>query len=97
MVYVTKNQDKNIGYLLVHVQDLPSHKIAISCVISTMCVSDGEFQLINPTTQVALISHCLDNCSLNKTIKWNIYNGKMDFSTNLTQWTLFNQTILTFG
>ncbi len=62
-----------------------------------MCISDEEFQLINPTTQVALFSHCFDNCSSDKTIKWNIYSGTMNISTNLTQWTPFNQNILTFG
>jgi hypothetical protein len=62
-----------------------------------MCISDDEYQLINPNTQISLYSYCLDNCSLDKTIQWNIYQGIMNFSTNITQWTQFNQSILTFG
>jgi hypothetical protein len=27
-----------------------------------MCISDNEYQLINPITQVALLSYSLDNC-----------------------------------
>jgi hypothetical protein len=62
-----------------------------------MCISDDEYQLINPNTQISLYSYCLDNCSLDKTIQWNIYQGIMNFSTNITQWTQLNQSILTFG
>ncbi len=62
-----------------------------------MCISDNEYQLINPNTQVSLFSYCLDNCSLDKTIQWNIYQGKMNLSTGITQWTRFNQPIRTFG
>jgi hypothetical protein len=62
-----------------------------------MCISNEEYQLINPTTQVSLFSYCVDNCSLNKTIQWNIYQGTMDLSTNLIEWTRLNQSILTFG
>lgn len=58
-----------------------------------MCVSNSEFQLINPTTQVALFSACLENCSSEINITWNIYYGIMNSSSNVTQWTLFNQTI----
>jgi hypothetical protein len=62
-----------------------------------MCISDDEYQLINPTTQVSLYSNCLDNCSSDKTIHWNIYQGIINLSTNITEWTQLNQPILTFG
>ena len=58
-----------------------------------MCIPDLEFQLINPTTQVALFSVCLDNCTTIQNITWNIYQGSMNASTNVTKWTLFNQII----
>jgi hypothetical protein len=57
-----------------------------------MCVPNSEFQLINPTTQVALYSICIDNCSTVQSITWNIYQGRMNLSSNFTQWNLFNQT-----
>ena len=53
-----------------------------------MCAASLEYQLINPTTQVALFSVCLGNCSSLQNITWNIYNS----SGNSSQWTLFNQT-----
>ena len=62
-----------------------------------MCIADVEYQLINPTTQVALFSLCLDNCSSIENIHWNIYFGILNQSTNLIQWNLFNKDILTFG
>jgi hypothetical protein len=62
-----------------------------------MCIFDDEYQLINPTTQISLFSYCLDNCPSNKTIHWNIYQGIMNPSTNITQWTQLNQPILNFG
>jgi len=62
-----------------------------------MCISDDELKLINPTTQVSLYSNCFDNCSLDKSIHWNIYQGIINFSTNITEWTQLNQPILTFG
>jgi hypothetical protein len=62
-----------------------------------MCISNGEYQLINPNTQISLYSDCSDNCSSDKTIHWNIYQGTINLSTNITQWTRFNQPILTFG
>ena len=48
---------------------------SFSCVISGMCNADAEYQVINPTTQVALFSFCLDNCSTIEDIIWNIYQG----------------------
>lgn len=62
-----------------------------------MCIADVEYQSINPTTQVALFSYCIDNCLGNYDISWYIYQGTKDLLTNITQWVLFNQTILTYG
>jgi hypothetical protein len=56
-----------------------------------MCISNGEFQLVNPTTQVALFTLCLGNCTTIQNITWNIYEGSMNFSSNVTEWILFNQ------
>jgi hypothetical protein len=55
-----------------------------------MCVPNMEFQLVNPTTQVALFSLCLGNCSSIENITWNIYQGS-NASLSTVQWTLFNQ------
>ena len=58
-----------------------------------MCIPNLEFQLVNPTTQVALFSICQDKCSSLLSIRWNIYQG---FNTTLStmQWILFNETYL---
>ncbi|CAF4450350.1 unnamed protein product, partial [Adineta steineri] len=67
--------------------------IAVGCVISSMCVPNLEFQLLNPTTQVALFTVCIGTCTNLESIKWNIYQGSENStSSNSTQWTLFNQT-----
>ncbi|CAF4263685.1 unnamed protein product [Adineta steineri] len=58
-----------------------------------MCVPNLEFQLLNPTTQVALFTICIGTCTNLESIKWNIYQGSDNStSSNSTQWTLFNQT-----
>ena len=56
-----------------------------------MCIPNLEFQLLNPTTQVALFSVCFENCSSLQNITWNIYQG-FNASLSTVQWTLFNQT-----
>ncbi|CAF1302442.1 unnamed protein product [Adineta ricciae] len=94
MVTMTNQQNASIqatGYVLVKVEDTSSQMIAIGCVISTMCVSNMEFQLVNPTTQVALFSFCVDNCQNTEIITWNVYQGSVNISSNVTQWVLFNQ------
>ena len=63
------------------------------CVISAMCGSSGELQHINPTTQIALFSLCLENCIDLQSIEWNVYQGIYNSSSNTTQWLLFNQMI----
>jgi hypothetical protein len=55
-----------------------------------MCTSNVEFQLVNPTTQVALFSICPGSCSSIINITWNIYQG-LNASLTTIQWTLFTQ------
>jgi len=63
-----------------------------SCVISVMCSPNLEFQLLNPTTQVALFTVCIGTCLNIQSIRWNIYQGTDNSSSlNSTQWTLFSQ------
>ncbi|CAF4942480.1 unnamed protein product, partial [Rotaria magnacalcarata] len=80
------------GFLMVKVVKTSSPKVAIACVISTMCSFNGEYQHINPSTQVALFSVCLDNCTSIKNIKWNIYKGLMNLSTDIVKWTQMNNS-----
>ncbi|UJR21041.1 hypothetical protein I4U23_024141 [Adineta vaga] len=79
------------GYILVNVEDTRPQMILIGCVIWTLCVPNLEFQLVNPTTQVALFSVCAGNCITNQNITWNVYYGALNSSSNTTKWTLFNQ------
>ena len=58
-----------------------------------MCVPNLEFQLVNPTTQVALFAVCIGTCVSIESIQWRIYQGVENSSANGTQWTLFNQMI----
>lgn len=51
-----------------------------------MCLSNSDYQLLNPTTQLSLFSSCIPNCSSIENIHWNIYQRSMNSS-----WTLFNQ------
>jgi hypothetical protein len=67
--------------------------IQFSCVISTMCLPNNQFQLVNPTTQVALYSLCIENCTQIQNINWTIYQGVINSSSNFTQWNLFDQII----
>ena len=80
------------GYVLVKVEDTRRQLIAIGCVITTMCSPNLEYQLVNPTTQVALFSISIDNFSIIKNITWNIYTDERNSSANYSQWTLFNRT-----
>lgn len=58
-----------------------------------MCSSNGQFQLVNPMTQVALSSFCLGNCLDLQSIEWNIYQGVQNSSMNTVRWMIFNQMI----
>jgi hypothetical protein len=56
-----------------------------------MCIPNAEYQLINPTTQISLFSHCMGNCGSSiRNIQWNVYDGEMDLSLNIVIWKLFN-------
>ncbi|CAF4126240.1 unnamed protein product, partial [Rotaria sordida] len=50
-----------------------------------------EFQLVNPTTQVALFSNCLEVCQFLESIQWNIYCGFSNLSSNTVFWSSFHQ------
>jgi hypothetical protein len=96
------------GNLLVQIKDNTSFMIGIRyaililivcfihlnrCIISNMCVADDEFQLINPTTQIALTSFCVDNCNNSSSkllIKWNIFYGLMNLTNQIVEWTPYN-------
>ena len=56
-----------------------------------MCVPNFEYQFINPTTQAAFFSVCIGNCTTAQNITWNIYQGSLNPTSNIMQWTLFNQ------
>ena len=56
-----------------------------------MCAPNLEFQLVNPTTQVALFSICNGNCTNIRNIIWNIYQGSRNLSLNFIKWNLFDQ------
>ncbi|CAF3707907.1 unnamed protein product [Adineta steineri] len=98
MVYMENRKNSSIqatGYVLVTIEITHPQLIAVGCVISPMCVPNLEFQLLNPTTQVALFTLCIGSCTNLESIKWNIYQGSDNStSSNSTQWILFNNTIL---
>jgi len=88
MTNILNSSQQATGYVLVQTQDVPSPMIAIGCVIESLCSPNLEYQFVNPTTQVALFSLCLRNCSLIKSISWNVYSRQ----PNSSLWILFNQT-----
>ena len=93
MVYMENRRNGTLqatGFLLVRVDDTRPQMVAVACVISTMCISNLEFQLVNPTTQVALFSECLGTCSTLMSITWNVYQG-LNSSSATTKWTPFSQ------
>ncbi|CAF4320684.1 unnamed protein product, partial [Adineta steineri] len=96
MVYTENRKNSSIqatGYVFVTVEVTHPQLIAVGCVISPMCVPNLEFQILNPTTQVALFTICIGTCRNLQSIKWNIYQGSHNStSSNYTQWTLVNQT-----
>jgi hypothetical protein len=68
-----------------------------SCVISTMCSPNIEYQYINPSTQVALFSDCVGRCRSVLNIHWKIYQGLNDSLRNIVEWTPFTQDFHFFG
>ncbi|UJR07107.1 hypothetical protein I4U23_011395 [Adineta vaga] len=94
MIRMTNRRSPSLqatGYLLVNIEDTHPHMVLMSCIIHTLCTPHVEFQLVNPTTQVALFSACQGNCTKLQNITWNIYYGQRNSSSNITQWILFNQ------
>jgi hypothetical protein len=66
---------------------------SLRCVIQKMCISKSEYQFLNPTTQLSLLSICSSNCTAKFNISWNIYQGSNQ-SSNMIQWTPMNSTDL---
>ncbi|UJR17607.1 hypothetical protein I4U23_004503, partial [Adineta vaga] len=92
VVYMVHRQNPSfqaIGYVIVQIEDTKPKLIAIACVISTMCALNRQFQFINPTTQVALFSLCIGNCTLLERTQWFIYEGIFDESTGKVEWSSF--------
>ena len=59
------------------------------CNRNSLFSESREYQFVNPTTQVALFSLCIGNCSsILQKIIWNLYSGE----ANSSLWILFNQT-----
>lgn len=57
-----------------------------------MCVSNFEYQLANPTTQVSLMAMCIGDCNSTIDIQWNIYQGFQRNVNDSVQWIPFHQT-----
>ncbi|CAM4846598.1 unnamed protein product, partial [Rotaria magnacalcarata] len=77
------------GYLLVKVENARSQMVAVGCVIATMCSRKGEFQYINPNTQLALFSSLMNQTGLLNNITWNVYTRMMNSSSDTQKWSLF--------
>jgi len=88
MTNILNSSQQATGYVLVKIENTRPQMIAIGCVIVTLCSPNLEYQFVNPTTQVALFSLCIGNCSSIQKIVWNVYSGQ----ANSSLWILFNQT-----
>jgi len=88
MINTLNSSQQATGYVLVQIQNVPSPMISIGCVIESLCAPNLEYQSVNPTTQVALFSLCIENCSSIQKITWNVYSAQ----ANSSLWILFNQT-----
>ena len=66
------------------------------CVIKSLCSPNVEFQKVNPTTQIALFSFCVNECPEEKKLIWNIYFGRINSTQNFTKWILFEQITTNF-
>ena len=69
---------------------LISIALDFSCVVSRLCAPNMEYQFVNPTTQVALFSQCLPLCTAVNNITWTVYQGIMNASSNIVQWTPYS-------
>ena len=54
-----------------------------------MCLSNGQFFYVNPTTQLALFTLCSGDCLAVEKIQWNIYQGSINSSDQTVQWIRF--------
>ncbi|UJR17432.1 hypothetical protein I4U23_004327 [Adineta vaga] len=90
MIYRENSRIQANGYVSVNVENVQLPMIAVACVIHTMCSASLQYQYINPTTQIALFSVCIGNCTLLTNITWNIYQGSKNHSTNTVIWTSLN-------
>ena len=60
------------------------------CVVTRLCAPDLQYQSVNPTTQVALFSDCMPQCtSAIINVTWTVYQGVMNSSSQTVQWTPF--------
>ena len=94
MVKMQHRQDASLqatGYLLVKVEEAQSQRIVIGCVVSRLCAPDREYQIVNPTTQVALFSACMPLCPSIINVTWTVYQGTLNSSSpsSVVQWTPF--------
>lgn len=60
-----------------------------SCVITTMCAYNQEYQLINPSTQVALFSVSDEACLPPCQIEWTTYASSLNFTSGDIAWNVF--------
>ena len=72
-----------IGYLTFNENKTQTdYIIDFSCVIAIMCAPNLVYQLVNPTTQVALFSMSIGNTSIIENMTWNIYSGEINSSSS---------------
>lgn len=93
MVELTNKVDpsrQERGFLLLRIEETSSPLIVIRSSTSSSLIPNSEYQSINPTSELSLVSRCAKNCSSTPKAKiiWNIYQGKK----NLIQWILGNRT-----
>ena len=79
-----------IGYSLIRIVDESIPLITIGCVISTMCQVHLQYQLLNPTTQLALFAVCHENCLDVDHVTWKIYQRGNEENSS---WILFDQLV----
>ena len=56
-------------------------------MVPRLCAPNLEYQSVNPTTQVALFSLCQPLCTSIINVTWIVYQGTMNASSNIVQWT----------
>ena len=60
-------------------------------MVSRLCAPNLEYQSVNPTTQVALFSQCQPLCTSIINVTWIVYQGVINASSNVVQWTPYPQ------